>query len=262
MFRTAEFRFQHADGSWVWFESRGRTRLDDPNIEGVIVSQREITDRVEREQRLQRERDRLEEFASIVSHDLRNPLSVAEGRVKLAQRDCNSEHLDAAGAALARIDQVINRTLTLARSGQAVGETEPVDLSDLAEQCWENVDTADSNLRITDLSRIEADRDRLRHLFENLYRNSIEHGGEDVSIVVSGLPTHNGFYVEDNGPGIPENERKEVLTPGYSTTKDGTGLGLNIVKQIVEAHGWTIRVTESADGGARFEITGVTLGAE
>jgi signal transduction histidine kinase len=66
-----------------------------------------------------------------------------------------------------------------------------------------------------------------------------------------------GFYVEDDGPGIPKEKRETVLQAGYSSDADGTGFGLAIVKEIVEAHGWEIRVTESEEGGARFEIAGV-----
>ena len=66
-----------------------------------------------------------------------------------------------------------------------------------------------------------------------------------------------GFYVEDDGPGIPEENRTDIFDSGYSTTGEGTGFGLSIVKRVAEAHGWDITVTESEVGGARFEITGV-----
>jgi signal transduction histidine kinase len=70
--------------------------------------------------------------------------------------------------------------------------------------------------------------------------------------------TDGGFYVADDGPGIPEEERDAVFEVGYST-ENGTGIGLNIVRQVVDAHGWTVRATESAAGGTRFEITRVDI---
>ena len=91
----------------------------------------------------------------------------------------------------------------------------------------------------------------------NPFRNAIEHGGSDVALEVGALPDHRGFYVEDTGPGIPKEDQKQVLEPGYTTADDGTGFGLAIVKEIVEAHGWEIRVTDGTDGGACFEISGV-----
>jgi signal transduction histidine kinase len=65
--------------------------------------------------------------------------------------------------------------------------------------------------------------------------------------------------VADDGPGIPADEREAVFDAGYSTAEEGNGFGLRIVDQVVAAHGWEIAVTESADGGARFEITGVSF---
>jgi len=72
----------------------------------------------------------------------------------------------------------------------------------------------------------------------------------------------NGFYVEDTGDGIPESERERVFETGYSTNHDGTGFGLGIVNQIVNAHGWQILATESESGGARFEIRDVRFDDE
>lgn len=70
-------------------------------------------------------------------------------------------------------------------------------------------------------------------------------------------PLEDGFYVEDDGPGIPVADRERVFDHGVSTTEHGTGYGLSIVRTIVGAHGRDIRVIDAADGGARFEITGL-----
>jgi signal transduction histidine kinase len=105
---------------------------------------------------------------------------------------------------------------------------------------------------------IQADQSRLRQLFENLYRNAVEHGGDDLKVSVSAI--EDGFYISDSGPGIPESDCEDVFKAGYSTNKGGTGFGLRIVEQIADAHGWEIVPTESEGGGARFEITGVEKG--
>jgi len=63
-----------------------------------------------------------------------------------------------------------------------------------------------------------------------------------------------GLAVSDDGPGIPASERERIVEAGYSRSEDGTGFGLAIVSEIVEAHGWTLSIEESAEGGARFEI--------
>jgi signal transduction histidine kinase len=92
-------------------------------------------------------------------------------------------------------------------------------------------------------------------LFENLFRNAVNHGGGEVTVTVGELA--DGFYVADGGAGIPDEERDDIFEAGYSTAGDGTGFGLEIVKEIVEAHSWEIRVTDSETGGTRFEINGV-----
>ncbi|KAA9396644.1 sensor histidine kinase [Haloarcula sp. CBA1130] len=210
--------------------------------------------------RLQAQNEQLEQFASIVSHDLRSPLDVAQGRLKLAREECDSEHLDAVMRAQNRMTELIENLLTFAREGDAVNEFEPVDLVPLTKNCWLNVATAEATLTIEMTRRIQAGRSRLQQLLENLLRNAIKHGGKDVTITIGEL--EDGFYVEDDGPGIPEDDRNDVFEAAYSTAEDGTGFGLSIVKQIVQAHGWDIRATESSDGGARFEITNVEFAAE
>ena len=207
---------------------------------------------------IERQNERLEEFAGVVSHDLRNPLNVAFASVEHARKEHDSGDLDRAASALERMDQIVERTLTLARSGRRVGELQRVELAGVARESWRNVDTAEASLTVEDVGTVSCDPDRLRHLFENLYRNAVEHGGPNVTIRVGCLL--NGFFVEDDGPGIPPGERPEVLDAGFSTADGGSGLGLAIVRQVVEAHDWEIEVTAAEGGGARFEITGVDAG--
>jgi len=234
--------------------------------EAVLSIGRDISNRRKRE-------EQLEQFASIVSHDLRNPLNVAEGKLELARDECDSEYLDGVASAHDRMDALIEDLLTLAREGKDVGDIEAVDLASLAESCWRNVATAETTLEIDTERAIRADRSRLQQLVENLVRNAVEHsatsprsqapddalehGATGVTITIGELET--GFYIEDDGVGIPEDDWEEVFEAGYSTAGGGTGFGLAIVKRIADAHGWSIRVTEGTEGGARFEITGVAF---
>jgi len=258
-----ELRLEDGDGEYVWMEAAGADRTD-TELGGIIVSLRDITGRKERERELERQNERLDEFASVVSHDLRNPLTVAKGRLELAREECESEHLDEVDGALERMGTLIDDILELAREGTEVGETEPIDLEGVAEECWHNVETDDASLVTeadTDLT-VEADRSRLKQLLENLIRNSVEHCGDGVTVEVGGLGGARGFYVADDGPGIPEEDRERVFESGYSTSEEGSaGFGLSIVREIAEAHGWDVGVTESERGGARFEFAGVEAGS-
>lgn len=209
----------------------------------------------ERERELERQNEQLEQFANVVSHDLRNPLGIAIGRLEVVREESDSEHLDVIEDALDRMDALIEDLLTLAQNDDTVVHPEPIEIGAIFEGCWQNVETIDATLHV-DIDRVVvADEGRLKQLIENLIRNSVEHGGEHVTITVGELA--DGFYVEDTGPGIPEEDRAEVFDTGYSKSRDGTGFGLSIVEQVVDAHGWTIAVTEGSDGGARFEITDV-----
>jgi signal transduction histidine kinase len=210
-------------------------------------------DRVTRE--LQSQNERLSEFTSIVSHDLRNPLSVAKGRLDLLAEDCESDHIEVIERAHARMETLITDLLTLARKGQAALEVTVVELVAAARKSWQNVDTGNATLVVDTDRTVRADEGQLRHLFENLFSNSVGHGGSGVTVTVGGLA--DGFYVADDGQGIPPKNRDDVFEPGYSTSERGTGFGLRIVERVVDGHGWTIQLVESETGGARFNITGV-----
>ena len=236
----------------------------------VVATVSDISERRERERKLERQNERLEEFAGIVSHDLRNPLSVAAGRLELAREGCDSDHLDAVEHSLDRMVALIDDLLALARVGRMIEDVESVDLAALAEECWQGVETNDATLVVETERAVRADRRRFRQLVENLLRNSVEHGstgsrpeaddsvehgGEDVTVVVG--DTDGGFYVEDDGRGFSTDDRDRLFERGYSTSRDGTGFGLAIVEEVAEAHGWRVRATEGDSGGARVEVTGV-----
>lgn len=253
-FMELTFRTNPANGDVRWIEVEGYTQTQD-DTELLIGLSTDGTDKRRREQELERQNERLEEFTGVVSHDLRNPLSVASGRVELAKADCDSEHLEGAQSALSRMETLIDDLLVLARDGKQVQDTEPVDLARVGRVCWQNVATGNASVSVETDQTIQADPSRLKQLLENLMRNAIDHGGKDVVVTLGDLP--DGFYVADGGPGIPPDERDVVFEMGQTSTEDGTGFGLAIVEEIAEAHGWEISITDSEHGGARFDIEGV-----
>jgi PAS domain S-box-containing protein len=223
-----------------------------------------------RERDLRRQNERLEAFASVVSHDLRNPLEVARGNAELARETGDPDAFDEVDAALGRMDDLIDDVLGLARGPATVEDPSPVSLSVVVEEAWGTVDVGDATLAVEDDAVFPADPGQLRRLFENLFHNSVEHGsaggrpggttvdggtGETGGVAVRVGTTDDGFFVADDGPGIDDDV--PVFEPGVSGEPDGTGLGLSIVSRIADAHGWTVSAGESAEGGARFEFGGV-----
>jgi signal transduction histidine kinase/PAS domain-containing protein len=244
----------------------------------------ELEQRAAREE-LERQNERLSEFASIVSHDIRSPLNVASGKLQLARETGETSHLAGAEAALGRMESLVTDLLDLARQGSVIESVEEVELGAVVEAAWASVATDGAELVVEADGVVEADDERLKQLLENLFRNSVEHGSTgsggrnhsdgrqsaddgrtesrdgvehgatDTLTVTVGI-SDRGFYIADTGPGIPPDERETVLERGHSTN-DGTGLGLAIVQAIAEAHGWAVTVDEGDDGGARFEFIGV-----
>ncbi|AGN02881.1 PAS/PAC sensor signal transduction histidine kinase [Salinarchaeum sp. Harcht-Bsk1] len=225
-----------------WYDSTGRLR----GIVGVTI---DVSERERNRRTLARQNERLERFASTLSHDLRNPLAIAQGRLRELEGD--SEAVADVEWALDRMDQLISEMLELARQGSVVDDPEPVDLALPARHAWDTV-AAGGTLTVGDLRTVEGDPERIRTLFENLFRNAVEHGGDDVAIAVQ--DTADGFAVTDDGPGIPGDDPSEIFEHGFTTRADGTGFGLSIVREIADAHGWTIDATNGAAGGARFDV--------
>ena len=236
-------------------EAHGFDSRDVELAELLVSHTKSAIERIEREAELTERNDRLDEFASIVSHDLRNPLNVATGHLEMARAECGSEHLAEVARAHERMESLIANLLEVARTSEAVDEMKEIGLAALIRTCWQTVETGEARIEIDVERTVRADRSRIQQLLENLIRNAVEHGGRSVTVTVGELDT--GFYVEDDGPGIPEDEVDDVFEVGYSTSKKGTGLGLSIVSSVIDAHGWDVRLTEGTDGGARFEIRGV-----
>jgi PAS domain S-box-containing protein len=244
---------------------------------GVV---RDVTEKVRRRRELERQNDRLERFASVVSHDLRNPLNIAKAQAEMIRSEDGIDRVDDLLETLERMADLIDDVLALARQGRVVDDPDPVELGDVVENAADQVgfDRREASLSVVDdLPMVMGDRQRLRALFENLFVNAVEHGsrdetgpsdgtGDSVEVRVGTIDDRDvessvrgGFFVADDGPGIPPEERDRVFEVGYTNAEDGTGFGLNIVREIVEAHDWSIRVTEGDGGGARFEVTNVQL---
>lgn len=289
-FLDADVREGRFDGVWVQ-TPEGRQRCYDvvlsnlgarrDGVNGRVAIIHDVTEKQRQQQQLEaqtrklkRQNENLEAFATIVSHDLRNPLTVATGHVEYALETGETDHLDTALKAHDRMASIISDVLRLARQGRTVDETDQIPIAETAEAAWETIETehAELDLRL-DGESVEADESRLQQVFENLFENSIEHavavraqadpatdgGADEPGTVPDGVtvwvgPTADGFYVADDGPGIPEDERESVFVEGFTTDEGGTGLGLAIVSMIVDAHGWDVELTASEEGGARFEI--------
>ena len=243
----------------------------------IAIEHIEITERVRAERQLTLRNETLEAVGSILSHDIRNPMAAAIGWGQ-AIRNADSPdpaHVDRMVASLERMDAMIDDAVFLAR-GLLVEETEPLRLGSVVDRAWHAVAPATATLDSRGDVTVEADPTLLQTLFENLFRNSVEHGStnsrtqseeaehgsEEATVTVGALEA--GFFIEDDGPGVPESEREAVFEAGHTSrsTAENTGMGLAIVEGIADAHGWEIELVEGDSGGARFEVTGVLVSTD
>lgn len=231
-------------------------KIDPENPVAMFGVANDITEQKERERRLEQQNERFDELASAISHDLQTPLATARGRAELAIETGDTEQMKRALDAIRRADELRENLAAVLRTGEVIDEMEPVEIEPLAQDAWDTVSTTDgASLDVRDGLTVDADPNALQRLLENLFSNALEHGDAGVVVRVGGID--GGFFVEDNGPGIPESERDQVFGLGYSTKSSGDGIGLASVGQIVRSHEWDIDITESSEGGARFEISGV-----
>jgi PAS domain S-box-containing protein len=218
----------------------------------------DITEQKRREERLQRQNSRFDELASAMSHDLRTPIETARGRAELAIETSDTEHMEKSLDALERANELLEDMVRVLRSREIIDEVGTVDIEQVGQSAWNSITAGNrESIKIQEKFEVKADAGALQRLFENILSNAIEHGSQDVTVEVGKIDT--GFYIADTGSGIPEKERKKVFTPGYSTKEGGSGVGLASVRQISMAHGWEVHVTESSEGGARFNFTDVEL---
>ncbi|WP_440772743.1 ATP-binding protein [Natronorubrum sp. DTA28] len=283
----------HSPSTRRWFTMQARSyHHDDERY--VLVMHADITERRLLEQQARDQADRMEAFATLLSHDLRNPLAVAIAATESLDLESERESLERIGTgeigdstlrtSLERMETIIDDALVLVKTDR-VEHPELVRLDDAVESAWSNVRTNDATVSVLGSIAVRADPSLLAHAFENLFRNATEHGGKSPSIEVGPLERASngesatepasspyrgsgseraeerkiidGFYVEDDGPGIPSEYREQIFESGYTTDNDGTGFGLAIVARVVDAHGWSIAVSDADHGGTRFEIRDV-----
>ncbi len=209
------------------------------------------------------------EIVSLVSHDLRAPLTVITGYLEMLDRPLEEPErrkaVESARTAANRMSALLGDLLDTTRAEQVFAPTEfrRVDLGNLADDVAESMRIG-SGHDITIVKKHEAvalgDELRLRQAIENLIGNAIKHTPEGTEITLSVDEAGNRAVVtvEDNGPGIPESRRKTVFDRfarlAHDEESEGVGLGLYIVRVIAESHGGSVRVEDASSGGARFVL--------
>ena len=231
---------------------------------------RDITNRKEAEAELERSNADLSQFASVASHDLREPLVVVKGYLELlAQR--HAEALDPEGRrflgfavdAVTRMQSLIADLLQWSRAGAEL-ERRPVDAGQLASDALaavqHHVEQRGATVTLGEMPTVRAEPTALRRVFQNLLSNAVKFGAEEdprIAITSHREEDRWRFTIADNGPGIPSQDRERVFVmfERLGAPQKGTGIGLPICRRIVERHGGRMWVGEASGGGAAFHFT-------
>ena len=240
-----------------------------PDDDGLAVISKDITDRKEYEQRLERSNERLQEFAYILSHDLQEPLRMVSSYIDLLESELGDdldaetkEYMQFAVDGAGRMRGMIDGLLEYSRVETDGKAFEPVDAEAVVDGVVDDLQLAtaeaDAEIIVGDLPTVAADFDQLGQLFQNLLTNAIDHGGDGTTVAVTATETTQGveFAVSDDGPGIPVDQQDEIF--GLFDTgrdSDGTGIGLAVCERIVTRHDGEIRVESPPSEGTTFYIT-------
>ena len=192
-----------------------------------------------------------DEISSGVSHDAKNPLNVVMGRLELL--DIGEPHEDALFRSVDRVESLLTDLSRIGSTACPVSETDSLALADVATEVWAAASYEDATLEVQTDAAIDAEHDRLQLLLRELFDNAVAHSEGPVTVTVG--DTDSGFYVADDGPGIPEADRDKVFEQGFGTTREGEGYGLFLVDTAARAHRWTVSVDESESGGTRIDVT-------
>jgi signal transduction histidine kinase len=197
---------------------------------------------------LKKQNRRVELFASAISHDLRNPLSIAEGYFDIVSKEIQDEDkIERIDSSFERMNRIIEDSLSMARGNVEVRRQE-LEMTKIANEAWKQVETNGLDLNIEDDFVIEADQSYLKQILENIYRNAFTHA-ECASLIKIG-ELEDGFYIEDDGGGVCES----LIGTELDYLNEELGFGLAIVTFLVQKHDWEIKGKLSDRGGARFEI--------
>jgi PAS domain S-box-containing protein len=273
-------RVRAADGSWHSLEMTATNLIDDPNVHGVVINARDVTERLEMERslreladELKRSNAELERFALVASHDLHEPLLTIAGFAQLLQRrHCDKldqeahEFIGYVVDEAIRMEHLIDDLLAYSRAGHGELQLEALDTNALVEEVESSlahaIAEACAEVIVRPLPNVQADRRQLSQVFQNLLSNALKFcDGDGPRVEISAAWSDGAwlFSVADNGIGVDASQSERIFEAFERVQPrrgpDGTGTGLAIAKRVVERHGGRIWVEPRLGGGSVFSFT-------
>lgn len=239
-----------------------------------LLQGRRLEEAQERLQTLEFRNSELESFVYIVTHDMKTPVVNLQGLVGLLEQDHGADLPEPARDYLGRLrrnaerlEELLRDLLEYPRRFSVVGPKSPQDLSAVVASAVdglrENAEAAGVEIEVEpNLPTVPCDAKRVQQVIHNLVENAIKYAGDvpKPHVEVGARRTAEGLrvHVRDNGPGIPEDQRTEIFRLFHrlpSAKANGTGIGLAIARQLVEAHGGEIWCESEEGKGSTFYFT-------
>lgn len=253
----AEVYFSTREGDVVPMSLSASTLKDDQIATGVVCVAKDITERKEAEQRA-------EFLHSLLRHDLGNHLQVAQGFLEALEEsdlsDTPQQHVEYALSGVEDAVELIDDVQTLNRIGREKS-VQPVALDRPVREALDRHDALRERQEfevITDLGDLTVmGGTLLTELFANLVENAFVHSnGSTVRLDATATDEHVTVHVDDDGEGIPSEKREEIFERGVSHgSESGSGLGMYLVRELVDTYDGSIEVADSPLGGTRFVVT-------
>lgn len=228
-----------------WYDADGE-------VQGLIGLTQDITAWKNQEHELRREHERMVKVALVTSHEFRNELQIASGRLELLD---DSRHTSVIEQSLSRIASLVDTVVALSSRERQQDDCQPVWLSRLCREVWDTLESTAATLEIESDGRFVANQKSAGLLLQFLMQNALEHGGSGVTVTVG--TTAEGFFVANDGAGIAASPPESVFDPGFSTTEEKTGFGLYIAQMISDDQDWSLSLTDTRDGSVQFDVENV-----
>jgi len=201
---------------------------------------RDISDEVSIDDKIKREREALSDFAHRMSHELRNRLSAIKGYAVLLEKDYNQGNIESIKKLVEKSMNLMSRSVLLADAGLIIGNMSHNSLDRIVDGVISEVLPDEVHIEKDTLPFVMCDRLKVAQVFRNILKNAIEHGSaRKIEIRSIDNIERKCILIKNDGEPISEAHHDKIFIEGFTTKKDG-GIGLGIVKKIVEAHDWSI----------------------
>ncbi len=195
------------------------------------------------EKSLRQQKRELSNFAHMMAHDLRSNLTSIKGYAELMTIESDREDGRIIQKKIEQIQDLLESSVNLADAGKIIDKAEIVDLNSLAAEISEIVVPKHINVKIDGLPKIFADKHRLYQVLKNLLENAVKHSKpKEIKLNSDLYNTSFLVSIENDGRPISEKEIEDFHDPNFSINFNRKGLGLKIVKRIIEAHNWKITI--------------------